>query len=564
MAEDSSQASAIGGPSGGQIVTPAQQNPGLDSQFSKYIRSFYQAQSNIKGADRQLARVCGDRGITTYFDQNFKQSIVQRTDKPMMSAGLKKNCSTDGQGRIHRICYICGEKIYGKANMKAAYAAAEKPTQFPQDPRSSEIEHVADMSMASPFGILAEQGHPTLKRNFMQYEYLWAHNRCNKAKNDRSLIAIYNDGPFHTDIFLCLKLQFKILSWLEVNAEKITAAKRWIGNLKKHMGGVSYDIYETHYTPRNIIGKKNSDIGINKEINDNNATIKQQNELVNYIETFVDALNGENNTEGVFHQKTSCYPNAAGGKPAEYKNGILTGDGWYGTLERLYDIWKGKVVVEMPQVGNKRPRTTPKPKQLTNFINFCRNPVVGRRKPGFFINIIASPIIIGDYELTDDNKKILNVDVGIQVDEPTKIRLLLKSGISVDVLNYMKTIFNDHVNKRYNDAKIWKNGGEQELGDKQDLQVSYLKMLNKPPDDDPFEKTWVNEVLEQMTEIEEAATKLPEVGENIITDSQQIEDTPDSDYILESTQDLLRKAQVATQQQGQRRRAARRRAEGNM
>ena len=128
----------------------------------------------------------------------------------------------------------------------------------------------------------------------------------------------------------------------------------------------------------------------------------------------------------------------------------------------------------------------------------------------------------------------------------------------------MKTIFNDHVNKRYNDAKIWKNGGKQELGDKQDLQVSYLKMLNKPPDDDPFEKTWVNEVLEQMTEIEEAATKLPEVGENIITDSQQIEDTPDSDYILESTQDLLRKAQVATQQQGQRWRAARRRAEGNM
>ena len=67
MAEDSSQASAIGGPPGGQIVTPAQQNPGLDSQFSKYIRSFYQAQPNIKGADRQLARICGDKGITTYF-----------------------------------------------------------------------------------------------------------------------------------------------------------------------------------------------------------------------------------------------------------------------------------------------------------------------------------------------------------------------------------------------------------------------------------------------------------------------------------------------------------------
>lgn len=277
MAANNAPASTIAGKGGGSLVTKDDKNKDLTVQFSEFVRAFYESMDSIRSATAQMGRVCGDQnGKFTCFTQDYM--------KDNMTLQQQKLCEeiNDLPGIYFRKCYICGEKIYGKENLKRAYIEQNiTDMKFHSDARSSEVEHVADMSMATPFGILAED--PRDIKDYHRGEYLWAHNRCNKCKNDRSLLYIdQEEKEFKTDILLCLKLQFKILRWLNSKGQR-----EWAKRLEGWMGNTCIGIYnKTGYETRDAT---NDDI--QNEINTFRDSINQENNLVIYMNEFVNSLN---------------------------------------------------------------------------------------------------------------------------------------------------------------------------------------------------------------------------------------------------------------------------------
>ena len=433
----------------GPKATPAQKNPGLESQFKPYVRNFYESERTIGTAKQQLARKCGDTTCnTTYFTEKDRNGMKDK-DRPNMTKGIRFWCREDkdrdeGKPSWHRICYVCGEKIYGKANLKKTYtAASEKPeseikaSQFPQDPRASEIEHVADMGMATPFGMLAEEGHlSTLNLEFMQYEYLWAHNRCNKTKDNRSLIYIDEEGIFQTDVFMCLKLQFKVLKWIEKNKQVLPRSDRWENTLKTHMGDVSYKIYNDHYTNRGN-NKQFSDDRISEviKLRDSINDIKKQNKLVDYIENqFVDNLNKELLTGN----DLICYPNATD-KTGTFKDGRIKGDAVSDLRSKLY-IWTTNRTIKsgtgkrsnsgaedaFKRVGKENI------KRSNRFDKFCENPDKFTLSDAF-IKTLKQNIPLGSATVGG------RVTISTYISDDTKAKMFRESGVSLDKLQEIET-----------------------------------------------------------------------------------------------------------------------------
>lgn len=429
-----SQASGagLGAPPKAELATPASKNPTLDQQFKGFTRDFYQSLPGIGQAHSQMGQKCNDTTCPlTYFKKEY--ITESKNGKPNMTEGLKRWCieSDNRQGsdrNYNRVCYVCGEILYGKANLKVAYAAAGTPTKFWLDPRSSEIEHVADMGMAAPFGILAEEKHPNLNKSFMEYEYLWAHNRCNKTKNDRSLLYI-EKGVFKTYIFLCLKLQFKVLTWLQKHEVQVVEGKRWANTLIGHMGGDSYTIYTAHYENRDK--KTESDEAIQEALKvpgvENN--IKDNNKLVKYIGVFCKKLN-----EGVWDGTNICIPNGVGDERALYNpnQGSLNNDG-----EWLIDLNAKRVVFASKTItGVKRPRPDT---NLQQFIDFCKDPSINKINKDLFKN----PIAVGKNANTNNINNIVGLGTVFSATliGSIKTNLFIKSGVPLYVLEKIRNQF---------------------------------------------------------------------------------------------------------------------------
>ena len=173
------------------------------------------------------------------------------------------------------------------------------------------------------------------------------------------------------------------------------------------------------------------------------------------------------------------------------------------------------------------PKEVPIPKITKKFIDFCKT--VSSQRPRTFEQTYKDGIFEFFGELTLGDKTLekgiapglLNSDITIIITDEIKTTMLLKSGISVKRLEQMKDIFINKVNELvFNKDQVLPLNGPQNA--KQ-----------------AFEQTWVNDVLNQMIEIDNATKDLNDIDEEFITDSQQVEDPPNSDYILESTRELL-------------------------
>ena len=433
-------------PPAGPKATPAQKNPGLESQFKPYVRNFYESERTIGTAKQQLARKCGDTTCnTTYFTEKDRNGMKDK-DRPNMTKGIRFWCREDkdrdeGKPSWHRICYVCGEKIYGKANLKKTYtAASEKPeseikaSQFPQDPRASEIEHVADMGMATPFGMLAEEGHlSTLNLEFMQYEYLWAHNRCNKTKDNRSLIYIDEEGIFQTDVFMCLKLQFKVLKWIEKNSGPLPESMRWKNTLIKHMGNVSYSIYEEHYKNRGN-NKQTSDGDIDAAI-EFDAIIKQ-NKLVAYIENqFVKNLKS-NLLAG---NTSTCYPNATS-NAGTFVGGTIIGAAIDDLRDKL-STWTTNRTIKtggtgkrsLGGVGSFKKVFQANVNRSNRFAIFCRDPGKFTLSKAFIISL-SQNILLGSATVGE------KVTISTYISDDTKTKMFMESGVSLAKLQEIEDL----------------------------------------------------------------------------------------------------------------------------
>ena len=223
------QTTQVGGPQFGErgwkdlIKNRVQNTQGLINpvivQLLDYARKDFDRL--IGTPEQQFGRLSRDAGgFKTYLsDAEYKglNPVEQIFCRPASSS-----TGTKSQGKMERICYICGDKLIGKDAIRRGYNDTERPQ---NDWKYPQIEHVMNMAEGTAFGVVTPQkikkgeylknqvlDPPGLRNvklssedklktavgleNQMNllviqfFEYLWSHLLCNQVKGDLRFVRV--------------------------------------------------------------------------------------------------------------------------------------------------------------------------------------------------------------------------------------------------------------------------------------------------------------------------------------------------------------------------------------